>query len=168
MTKDPYSLIGRVLDECEGLRQTCSRSHLPPALLRDLRDALSPEPEDGSGFKHLTMINQMAGRSIRAVFEQNLRRGDVLLLFTDGAFIVLQAEADADGGYLTAFASHEHALESYLAPEQLCELGLMSAEAVKEANRRERIGIAERHAATAQQRAEAAAAVVAKLKAETA
>ena len=42
MARSPIELLGAVLDEVEGIRQTDKRSHLPKMLMLELKDALQP------------------------------------------------------------------------------------------------------------------------------
>lgn len=136
-TRSPIELLGAILDEVEGLRRTDARSFLPDALIMEARLALG---ETGVGvarkFKRLANIEDLPGRTVEHVFDSDLKHGDLLILCSDGAFLVLEANHNGEDDAFIATAWHRsNDIKEYLGPSSQVEAGLMTLTEKREAEK---------------------------------
>jgi len=68
MARSPIELLGAVLDEVEGIRQTDKRSHLPKMLMLELKDALQPAGSVNGCGAQLRDVGGLVGETIAQVF----------------------------------------------------------------------------------------------------
>ena len=139
--RSPIELLGAILDEVEGLRRTDTRSFLPAALITEARLALDEGGvEDARKSKKLGCVEDLVGRTIDHVFDGNLKRGDLVILCSDGAFLPLEANHDGDDtAYISVIGFGGHDLKEYLRPAGLLEAGLMTLKEKREAERAEEV-----------------------------
>ncbi len=163
--RSPIELLGAILDEVEGLRRTDARSFLPEALVMEARRAL-----DESGFglgaltKRLTDPGDLQGRTIAHVFDGSLRSGDMLLLCTDGSFLVLEAGGGEDDPYICVAPQWSGPeIKDYLRPSDMVTAGLMTMQQMKEIERIEKAEQARRQLEQAKAKAKAAQEELARL-----
>lgn len=169
--RSPIELLGAILDEVEGLRRTDARSYLPAPLLAEARMALDETGLSGTATTCLLRsVDDLAGRTVAHAFEGDLKRGDVLLMMTDGTFIVLEAEGGDDYNEasisLVSWGSAD--LRDYLRPHDLVTAGLMTHQQQREVERQERLEKARRRLEQAAAIAKAAEAELARLQANPA
>ena len=160
LIKSPHLVLEAILDEVEGLRRTDPRSYLPWALLQRAREAVQPEGLAASGTaEHLRDADDMKGRNVRHVFDSGLKSGDMLILFSDGAFIVFDAEPDDGSAYITVNGGYGRTgkLADYLFPRDLLTAGLITQAEYDQIKREE----AQKEADRARQRLERARAELA-------
>lgn len=127
--RGPVEILGAIVDEVEGLRRTDTKSHLPEFLLREARAALDENTASASGAQ-LSAIDGLIGRTVSHVFEDGLNRAQVVIVCTDGSFIALECDGDADDGFIKVDTlrsySEKSGLPAYLSPSGLVEVGLMT------------------------------------------
>lgn len=126
MSRSPIELLGAILDEVEGLRRTDAASHLPAAMLLELREAVN-----GSAFcteaeaAGPSDVTSLVGRTVAHVFEDDLKRGDLLILCTDGTFVALESLGE-DAGITEMM--QRGPIADYIAGRGLFRAGLINAE----------------------------------------
>jgi hypothetical protein len=136
--RSPVEVLGDIIDEVEGLKRTDARSWLPPRLIALARAAVAfgaaSVKANGTSMGDLT---ELVGRTVAHVFESgDLRRDyDAVLLCSDGGFLVLNADDDSDGAYITAGAHGD--LTEIVRHEALQHAGLMSRKDAEEMRRKE-------------------------------
>lgn len=171
MARSPIELLGAVLDEVEGIRQTDKRSHLPKMLMLELNEAIAPPGGRSAlgGGTCLTDAEQLVGETITQVFEGDLRDGDILILCESGAFLVLEAENDGDSATINTLTRRSstttHGLKDYLRPSGLESAGVITRAERMEAERQDRIKDAERMLARAQAQVNTAQATLDRMRA---
>lgn len=160
MARSPIELLGAVLDEVEGIRQTDKRSHLPKMLMLELKDALQPAGSVNGCGAQLRDVDGLVGETIAQVFDCGLRNGDLVIVCESGAFIALEAEADGDDASISVCDrfNGDKGLLTYLRPSDMVTAGVMTQEAAREAERQEQIEAARKQLARAQATVNAAQA----------
>lgn len=136
--RSPVEILGAILDEVEGYRRTDSKSYLPVALIQEARAVFDIPPSSGLGASNsaspLTDVGDLEGRTISHVFDSNLKRGEILIACSDGAFLALQAEPDGEESYITTCGAYSgKCLADYLHPADLVIMGVMTKEQAKAA-----------------------------------
>lgn len=141
MQKSPVEILGEILDEVEGLRRTDARSHLPERLMREAKAALEACGSGlGSGLQ-LNSVEALVGRTVSHVFDGDLKRAQMLIICTDGAFVVLDTEQDGDEHFVTTDPvgwGRTREIGDYLEPAGLVEVGLMTKEQQKQLEREQK------------------------------
>ncbi len=166
MSRSPIELIGAVLDEVEGIRQTDNRSHLPKMLMLELNDAIRPAGSVNRTGVQLSDVDGLVGETIAEVFDCGLRTGDLVIVCESGAFLALEAEADGDGGADIQVANRytgDKGLITFLFPADLVKAGVMTLEESREAERQEQIEQARKQLSRAQGQVETAQAALDRL-----
>lgn len=163
MSRSPVRLLGDILDEVEGLRQTDARSFLPERMLTEIRNALTPEGANNTGGALGPVdLDSLVGETIEHVYDGDLRRGEILILCTSGAFAVL--DSSDDDSYISCL-SGRGGVDQYLKPRELESIGLITREQRMQAERKAEIETAERLFKRATEAARAAGETLARLKA---
>lgn len=135
MEKSPAEVLGAIIDEVEGLRRTDTRSHLPESLLREAKMSLETLIGGfGSGSQsgsQLSDIHGLVGRTVSHVFDCDLKRAQIVIVCTDGAYLALDTELDGDDTYVSVdsrgfYGKNEGGIAAYLKPADLVEVGLMT------------------------------------------
>ena len=153
MEKSPVEILGEILDEVEGLRRTDARSHLPDRLVREAKAVLEAGNPGLSSGMHLDSVDSLVGRTVSHVFDGGLKRAQILIICTDGAFVALHTEQDGDEHFVSADTGRwiNGGVADYLAPAELVEIGLMTKEQQKQLEReqkeKELEGMVKRHEA---------------------
>lgn len=146
--RSPVQILEAILDEVEGFRQCDKRSHLPRALIAEAQAAVGA-PAVTRGFTSFNDASEMCGRTVAHTWDSNLIRGEMVIAFTDGGFIVLDVESDGCGeaGYIYVRSSAGLKLSEFVRPRELLQAGLIpqseydeiqKAEARKQAERAKR------------------------------
>lgn len=166
--RSPIELLGAILDEVEGLKRTDARSFLPTALVMEARLALE---ETGMAAikksKRLSCVDDLQGRTVEHVFDGDLKRGDLVILCSDGAFLPLEGSHDGDDiVYISAIGWGGHDLKEYLCPADLVAAGLMTLEEKREAERAEEVEKARKRLERAMADAKLAQAALERLQGE--
>ena len=167
--RSPIELLGAILDEVEGLRRTDARSFLPVALIMEARLALEDVGLAASPkSKRLLYVEDLQGRTVEHVFDGDLKRGDLVILCSDGAFLPLEANYESeDHAYISVIGYGGHDLKEYLRPADLLEAGLMTLEEKREAERAEEVEKARRRLERATADARIAQAALERLQGKT-
>lgn len=167
--RSPIELLGAILDEVEGLRRTDARSFLPVALIMEARLALEDVGLAASPkSKKLSYVEDLQGRTVEHVFDGDLKRGDLVILCSDGAFLPLEANYESeDHAYISVIGYGGHDLKEYLRPADLLEAGLMTLEEKREAERAEEVEKARRRLERATADAKIAQAALERLQGKT-
>jgi hypothetical protein len=131
MEKSPAEVLGAIIDEVEGLRRTDARSFLPESLLREAKMALEDSMGDIGTSSQLSDIHGLVGRTVSHVFDCYLKRADVVIVCTDGAYLALDTEQDGEGHYVGVdsygfYSRNTSGIAAYLQPAALVEVGLMT------------------------------------------
>lgn len=141
MEKSPVEILGEILDEVEGLRRTDARSHLPGHLIREAKSALEyGGPSHGPG-PQLHSVDALVGRTVSHVFDSDLKRAQMLIICTDGAFVALDTGQDGDECWVTTDNGgwgKKSGVADYLNPAELVEVGLMTKEQQKHLEREQK------------------------------
>lgn len=142
MKKSPAEVLCAIIDEVEGLRRTDSRSHLPESLLREARMALEECVGGFGSGSQLSEIHGLVGRTVSRVFDCDLKRAQVVIVCTDGAYLALDTELDGDDTYVSVdsrgfYGKSEEGIASYLRPADLVEVGLMTKAEQQQVERKE-------------------------------
>lgn len=167
--RSPIELLGAILDEVEGLRRTDARSFLPTALIMEARLALeeagiSTSPKS----KRLSYVEDLQGRTVEHVFDSELKRGDLVILCSDGSFLPLEGNYDGDDhAYISVIGWGGHDLKEYLRPADLVKAGLMTLEEKREAERAEEVEKARKRLERAMADAKLAQAALERLQGES-
>lgn len=131
-TRSPIELLGAIVDEVDGLRQSDKRSHLPESLLREARDAVGTATKIGA---QLSSLHDLAGQTITHVFDC-LLRGEWLFYCQDGSYIAIEVQGYSDDAEIcTARDYGGKGIANFLAPSDLHQVGLMTAEQCRQAER---------------------------------
>lgn len=131
MEKSPIEILGEILDEVEGLRRIDARSHLPERLMREARAALEADGKGLGSGSQLNSVEALVGRTVSHVFDGDLKRAQMLIVCTDGAFVALDTEQDGDEHFVTTYGGGwgwKNGVADYLRPAELVEIGLMTKE----------------------------------------
>lgn len=137
--RSPMEILGAILDEVEGLRQTDAKSYLPIALLREARLVFDAPAHSKSAQSMLSSIDELVGRTVTHVFDCNLKLGEVLIACSDGAFLVLESSQEGDDSYINTINSFgPKSLFDYLRPADLLTMGLLSKEQCAKFEREEK------------------------------
>lgn len=131
MEKSPADVLGAIIDEVEGLRRTDTRSHLPESLLREARMSLEHHIGGFGSGSQLSEIHGLVGRTVSHVFDCDLKRAQIVIVCTDGAYLALDTELDGDDTYVSVdsrgfYGKNECGIAAYLKPADLVEVGLMT------------------------------------------
>lgn len=165
----PIDVLGRILDEVQGVRQFDVLSHLPENLIQQAREALEAleVPTHGDG-QMLSSVGELEGRFITKVVECGLKSGDYLLMCSDGTFLVLEGADDGDGPYATAATSYRGArtIQTFMHPRTMVEVGLITSSAARELELDLARTAADEAVASARRRLDAALATQTKLNKE--
>ena len=138
MEKSPIEILGEILDEVEGLRRTDARSYLPERLIREAKAALEADGKGLGSGPQLNSVEALVGRTVSHVFDGDLKRAQMLIICTDGAFVALDTEQDGDEHFVTTDGSgwvKKNGVADYLNPAELVEIGLMTKEQQKQLDR---------------------------------
>jgi len=131
MEKSPAEVLGAIIDEVEGLRRTDTRSHLPEGLLREARMSLEASIGGFGSGSQMSDIHGLVGRTVSHVFDCDLKRAQIVIVCTDGAYLALDTELDGDDTYVSVdsrgfYGKNEGGIAAYLKPADLVEVGLMT------------------------------------------
>lgn len=131
MEKSPAEVLGAIIDEVEGLRRTDTRSHLPESLLREARMSLETSIGGFGSGSQMSDIHGLVGRTVSHVFDCDLKRAQIVIVCTDGAYLALDTELDGDDTYVSVdsrgfYGKNEGGIAAYLKPADLVEVGLMT------------------------------------------
>ena len=167
--RSPIELLGAILDEVEGLRCTDARSFLPTVLIAEARLALEDlEATTSPKSKRLADVEDLQGRTVEHVFDGDLKRGDLVILCSDGAFLPLEANYKSeDHAYISVIGYAGHDLKEYLRPADLVVAGLMTMEEKREAERAEEVEKARKRLERAMADAKLAQAALERLQGNT-
>lgn len=144
MERSFVQLLEAVIDEVEGFRQTDPASHLPPTLMREIREAVECVGSAGAG-RQLNELEDMRDRLVKAVITGDVKGGQALILFDDGSFIVLDAdsyEPDTADLVVRRRGTGESNLAHYLNPRDQASVGLISESRAKQLENEERAKLA--------------------------
>ena len=131
-TRSPVELLGAIVDEVEGLRRTDPKSHLPESLLREAREAVGAATQTGAA---LSSLHDLAGQTITHVFDC-LLRGEWLFYCQDGSYIAIEVQGFSDDAEIcTARDYGGKGISNFLAPSEMLQVGLMTADQCKQAER---------------------------------
>lgn len=135
--RSPVEILGAILDEVEGLRRTDQRSYLPETLIREARSVFGHTAE-GIGTMQLRDPSALRGKIIEHVFYCSLDDGGLVLVCSDGAFLVLEAQSDGDAACIQPASYWGKSLADFLCPADQETAGLITAAQRQELENRQR------------------------------